>query len=451
MDIIRIKRGRDIHLRGAAVGKIEPAALPSRAAIQPTDFRGIRWRLLARPGDPVQVGTPVLEDKAGTDIRIVSPVSGRVAEVNRGEKRALHSIVFELDGKQEGLKFPQYSPEIIPRLSREEVLENLLATGLWPFIRQRPFSRIADPAHAPKSIFIRAINTDPLAPDIAFLLQGHESLFQTGIDILRRLTERPLHLCCHSGASSPALTNCRGVNLHRFAGPHPAGTVGTHIHCIDPVRRGDVVWYIEAQDVLRIAESFLEGRFAAERIVAVTGEGATKRTYKRTVIGAPMASLMDVSSGNGLRLISGSVLSGTDVGRCGFLRFYDAQVTVIPEGGRRELLGWIVPGFGKFSFSRMFASSLTSKDGEEISINTDTHGSTRPIVLSALYDRYVALDIPVFFLLRAIVAGDIEEAERLGLLECDEEDFALCSFACPSKTDFGRIVRQGLDVLEREG
>jgi Na+-transporting NADH:ubiquinone oxidoreductase subunit A len=456
MAVFRIKQGKDIRLKGAADREIAIMPLPPKAAVQPSDFRGLKPRLCVKAGDAVKVGTPILEDKVYSPIKVVSPVSGRVAAINRGKKRFLLEIVIESDGRQEAVAFQKFSREEIPHLTKETIEDHLLKSGLWPVIRQRPFSRLAHPDESPKSIFVHAMNTEPLAPEADFILHGREAQFQAGLDILQKLTQGKIYLCAQEGARFKALTEAqdaclpdRQVEMHYFSGPHPAGNVGTHIHYLDPVHKGDHVWYVEAQDVLRIASLFLDGVYSAERIVAVTGEGAAKRIYAKTIVGAPLSLLLAGSRLEGMCCISGSVLTGKDVGHGGYLRFYDSQVTVIPEGGERKFLGWLSPGFDKYTFSKMFASSFLPQG--EASLTTDKHGSDRAIVLNDVYDRLVALDIMTYFLVKAIYGEDIEEMERLGILECDEEDFALCTFACPSKTDVGAMIRQGLDLIEHEG
>lgn len=449
MAVFSIKQGRDIPLKGAAERRIAAMPLPSKIAVQPSDFRGLKARIPVKANDLVKVGTPVLEDKNYPSIKVVSPVSGRIAAINRGEKRVLLDIVIEADGKQEKKVFRKYGREDIGHLSKEEITASLLEGGLWPAIRQRPFSRIAHPDEAPKSIFVHAMSTEPLALDADFILEGKEGLFQAGLDILKKLSKGKVYVCARQGAKPKALTAAQGVETHYFAGPHPSGNVGTHIHYLDSVHKGDHVWYVEAQDVLRIASFFLEGVYPCERIVAVTGEGAANRVYAKTILGAPVSLLLKGSKLQGMRCLSGSVLTGKDVGPEGFLRFYDSQVTVIPEGGRREFLGWLSPGFGRYTFSKAYASAFLPKN--EVSLTADKHGSDRAIVLNNVYDHLVALDVMTYFLIKAIYGGDIEEMERLGILECDEEDFALCTFACPSKTDVGAMIREGLDLIEHEG
>ena len=449
MACYRITKGRDIQLKGEAKKEIVSFPLSQKVALQSSDFCGLRARLVVKETDPVKIGSPILVDKDRPQIKIVSPASGKVAVVVRGEKRILEQIIIETDGRQETAQFTRYSENDIPSLSREKVRDHLLEGGLWPVVRERPFSKIADPEHTPKSIFIHAMDTQPLAGDIDFILKDKEKNFQLGLDIIKHLTTGKVHLSIASSAQSKALTQARNVEIHQFKGPHPAGNVSTHIHFIDPINKGEVVWYIEAQDVLRIAELFVKGIYSPERIVAVTGEGAKNRVYAKTVVGAPLSLLLQGSSLDGMRCLSGSILTGKNVGKDGYLCFYDSQITVIPEGGKREFLGWLAPGFNKYTLSKTFVSSFIPVKG--FSLNTDEHGSHREIVMNHIYDSLVPLDIYTYFLIKAILAGDIEEAEKLGILECDVEDFALCTFACPSKFDVSAMIQKGLETIEREG
>lgn len=450
MGTFHIRKGRDISIKGAAAKQIIQAPLPAQVAIQPTNFHGIKSHLLVHVDSTVMVGTTLFTDRAYPEIKFASPVSGKVVAINRGEKRVLLEIVIATDGRQEPLIAPQVSTDQIKGLSRETVVDYLLEGGLWPFIRQRPFSKVANPNDHPKSIFIQAMNTEPLALDSDFILNGQETLFQAGLDIVRKLTIGDTHLCFSIDAKSKALTQAQNVKIHQFSGPHPAGNISTYIHCIDPLKKGDIIWYFNAQDIVRVAMLFLHGLFLPECYVAITGEGAQNRHYVKTIIGASLKSLVKEETTLGaLRYISGSILTGTDVGKDGFLCFYDSQITLIPQGGKRNFLEWLMPGFDKYSFTKTFASSF--RPPREASLDTDTHGSQRAIVMNHIYDTLVPLDIMTFFLLKAVIVGDIEEAERLGILECDEEDFALCSFACPSKVDVGAIIRSGLDLIEKEG
>lgn len=449
MGTFLIKKGRDISLKGTAKKEMADISLPKRVALQPPDFKGLDLRLVVKVDDKVKIGTTVLSDKANPRICIASPASGTVVAINRGEKRALLSVVIELDGRQETEAYQTFTEEQIHNISREAVVDTLLKGKLWPVIRQRPFSKTANPNTKPKSIFVHAMNTEPLALDVDVALKDKEKEFQLGLTILKRLTGGDVHVCFKEGAESKALTQAAGVQTHSFFGPHPAGNVSTHIHYVDPVNKGDLVWYVEAQDVLRIAALFLKGIYPVERIVAVTGEGAIGRQiYAKTIMGAPLSVFVDDDIKEEMRYLSGSVLSGKDVGYHGYLRFYDSQVTILPKGGRRELFGWLAPGVNKYTFSKTFISSFLPK--RQASLDSDVHGSLRAIVLNNIYDSLVPLDIMIYFLLKAVLSENIEEAEELGILECDEEDFALCTFACPSKIDVGGIIGQGLDLIERE-
>lgn len=449
MGSFSIHKGRDIHLKGAAKKEIVTIPLPKCVAVQPPDFPGLSPRLHVKVDDHVKVGTTIFSDKGVPDIQVASPASGKVVAINRGDKRVLLSIVIETDGRQEAESHPKFPREEIRALSKAEITDVLLKGHLWPVLRQRPFSKVADPHLKPKSIFVHAMNTEPLAGDVDFILQGREAEFQAGLDVLKGLIDGNVHLCFARGATSKALTQAANVQKHTFSGPHPAGNVSTHIHYVDPINKGDLVWYVEAQDALRIGSLFLNGVYPAERIVAVTGEGAAgHQVYAKTIVGAPLSSLLGGTTLQQVRCLSGSVLSGKDVGSGGHLRFYDSQVTVIPEGGKRELLGWLLPGARKYTFSRTFLSAFLPQ--REVSLDSDEHGSHRTIVLNDIYDSLVSLDIMTYFLIKAVLAGNIEEMEALGILECDEEDFALCTFACPSKTNVGGIIGQGLALIEKE-
>lgn len=449
MAVIRTRKGRNIPLKGQAEKNISDLPLPKRVGIQPKDFRGLNPRVAVKVNDTVKVGTPILTDKVIEGVQVVSPVSGKVVAINRGDKRALIYIVIESDGKQEKISFATFSENQIASLDVAKVKTQLLNSGMWVALRQRPFSKIAHPHDTPKSIFVHAMNTEPLAPDYDFILSEYQSVFQVGLDVLTKLTSGDVHLCVDHQAKSSALTQAKNVRSHQFSGPHPCGNVSTHIFHIDPIQKGEIVWYIEAWDVVRIGTLFLTGCYSEEKYVAVTGESAVRRYYAKTVEGAPMQDLLDGCDFEKTRCVSGSVLSGRDVGKQGFVGFYHSQVTAIPEGGRREFLGWMRPGLKKYTFSRTYLSALRSH--EEFSLDTGLKGGERAIVLNHIYDDLITLQIPTFFLLRAILSGDIDESEKLGILECDEEDFALCTFACPSKTEVGQIIRHGLDIIEKEG
>ncbi len=443
-----IKKGRDIPLKGAAEKKIIDLPLPRTVAVQPPDFKGIRPRLCVREGDIVEAGTIVFRDKDNPVLQVAAPVAGTVQAIQRGPKRVLEAVIINVAQKQHARKGKKASKTALDRLTSDEVIHLLLKTGLWPLIRQRPFSCVPPPNKKPKNIFIKAMNTEPLAPDMDLILDEKQSEFYAGLKVLAKLCDNTLHVCLSTASQSKALLEAEDVVLSKFSGPHPAGNVSTHIHHLAPLGKGETAWYVDAQDVARIGSFFLTGQFPHEKVIAVTGEQASKCYYARTTVGAPMKALLEQEDALDVRYLSGNVLTGQDVGYEGYVHFYDTQVTVLPLGGERELLGWLRWGKNKFTFSKTFASAFDAP--KKVSLDTALQGGLRAIVQNNVYDHLVPLDIMVYFLIRAILVRDWEEAEALGLLECDPEDFALCSFACPSKTDVVGIIRQGLEDLSRE-
>lgn len=455
MDEIKLKRGYNLRLEGGPLREFENAPFPDRAACKPTDFTGLKPRLLVSEGDRVKVGTPVFLDKNNESILFTSPVSGRIAGIVRGERRVIREIIIETDGKQsrENIKIPR-KPAV--SLSREDIITVLLKSGLFPLIRQRPFGKIADPNTAPRDIFISAMNTAPLAPDWNLIVSGSEGCFQKGLDVLSRLTAGKVHLAVDGshGNLSPGFTGAQGVELHYFSGPHPAGNVGVHIHHIAPIRgRSDVVWTASVQAVMSIGRLFLDGSLSPETVVAVTGSAALNRKYFRTVPGARLSSFIDDYYDETVRFISGDVLTGNKVEHQGFMSFYDNMVTIIHEPVRYELLGWTAPGSRKMSLSRTFLSYYISillprvKFEQKASLN----GSRRAFIVTGIYEKVLPMDILPIFLIKSILAGDIEEMEGLGIYELVEEDLALCEYIDPSKNDFQEILRRGLNLIEREG
>jgi len=285
----QIKQGKDIKLKGEADKQIVELALPAKIAVQPQDFKGLKLRLVVKEGDIVKRGSTLLTDKTNPEIKILSPLAGKISAINRGAKRALFQVVIDVDNQQDVETFQIYRQDELSNISSDDVKKVLLSGGLWCTVRQRPYSHIADPSQKPKSIFIHAMNTEPLALDVDTILEGQEELFQAGCTILSKLTDGVINVCVKESASSKTLTNLHDVQIHQFSGPHPAGNVGTHIHYVDPINKGDLVWFVEAQDVLNIARLFTQGTYPNERVVAITGEGASKNTYAKTVIGAPLS------------------------------------------------------------------------------------------------------------------------------------------------------------------
>ena len=446
-ELIRIKKGLDINLKGEAERKIQQLERASSYAIKPTDFIGIMPKMLVKPGDEVKVGTPLFFDKYNPQVRFTSPVSGRLLSINRGERRKILEIVIEAAGNDEFLEFQQGNPL---EMSREEIVENLLVSGSWPMIRTRPYSIIANPQKTPKAIFISGFNSAPLAPDLNFITKDFKQAFQTGIDALSKLTEGKIHLSVNAKqAVSETYSSSKRVVLHQIEGPHPAGNVGIQIHHIDPINKGEHVWYVQPQDVISIGNLFLKGRVDNSLIMAITGSEVLKPSYFRTIRGSIITPFIDKNVVTGdLRFISGDVLTGAEITRGGYLGFYDHQLTVIPEGRNFEFLGWALPGLEKYSVSRSFFSWLSPN--KKYRLDTNLKGGRRAFVMTGEYEKVFPMDIYPVQLLKAILIEDIDLMERLGIFEVSEEDMALCEFVCTSKMQVQKIVRQGLELMRKE-
>ena len=446
-DVIKIKQGLDIKLQGEADKIYKRTDRPAFCALKPGDFIGLLPKLTVKPGDEVKVGTELFYDKYHPEIKFTSPVTGVVSEILRGERRIIREVIIKTSEKDDFVKFETSG---LSAMTRDEVINTLLTSGLWPYIRQRPYSIIARPADVPKAIFISGFDTAPNAPDIDFIVKDHEIEFQKGIDVLNRLTEGTIHLSVDARyPMCKTFSNVKNVNLHKFKGPHPAGNVGVQIHHIDPVNKGEVVWHISPQNVVRTGRLFLNGQLDNTTVVALTGSEVQKPLYYKTIIGAGISSIVNDNLNEGdIRIISGNVLTGTKMEKNGFLGFYDHQISVIPEGRHHEFLGWANPGFGKYSFYRAFWSWL--KPEASYKIDTNLKGGERALVLTGKYEEVIPMDIYPMQLIKAILVDDIDAMEKLGIYEVDEEDFALAEFICPSKTEIQAIIRKGLDLIRKE-
>jgi len=443
---IKIKKGLDIRLVGEAEKvTVSPDSVDS-VVIRPTDFHALVPKCLVNPGDVVKAGTPLFYSKKHPEIQFCSPVSGEVAEVVRGAKRKLLAIRILADRET------SYVQAAVPQTesaSAEEIIAALCSNGLWPYIKQRPFDVIANPNAKPKAIFISAFDSSPLAPDMDFALQGYGPEFQKGIDALARIA--PVNLSVHtSRTKSEIFLKAKNVQLHTVSGPHPSGNVGVQIHHISPINKGEVVWTVNPQDVVIIGRLFTENRYNALRVVALTGSEVTRRRYAKVITGVPLRSLLNdnLNHENNIRIINGNVLTGNTEPADGNLGFYDSQVTVIPEGHEPELFGWALPGFGKFSMNHSFFSWLAP--GKKYTLNTNMHGEERAFVVSGEYEKVFPMNIFPVYLLKSILANDIERMEELGIYEVAPEDFALCEFVCTSKIETQQIVREGLDLVMSE-
>jgi Na+-transporting NADH:ubiquinone oxidoreductase subunit A len=444
---VKIKKGFDIRIRGIAEKQVVQGIGSDLYAVKPEDFPGLIPKLNVKQGDTVQAGTPLFHDKIHPEIVFTSPVSGKVLSVTRGERRKMLEVVVEKEGDS-FIDFGKSDPSV---LSREKIKEALLASGLWPVIRQRPFHIIARPSDVPKAIFISGFDSSPLAPDYNFIMDNSsQELFQTGITALKKLTDGKVNLVLNGkGNSSELLKNTSGVVISYFSGPHPSGNVGVHIHHLDPLNKGEVVWFVNLQDVVTLGTFFSKGVYMNERIIALTGSEVIVPRYFRVRSGISVGPVVKDNLKEGhLRFISGNALTGSRIESDGYLGFYDSQVTVLPEGDHFEFFGWASPGINKFSFTKTFASRLIPK--KTYVLDTNLHGGERAFVMTGLYEKVVPMDLYPMQLLKAILAEDIDMMENLGIYEIAEEDFALCEFICPSKIEIQSIVRKGLNLMIKE-
>lgn len=467
MAVHRIKQGLNLPITGEPEQTVDTAPAPRRVALVAADYIGMKPTMHVKPGDDVRRGQLVFEDKKTPGVRFTALAGGKVTAVNRGAKRALQSVVIELDederaGKGSTARFSSYSGKHPAELNGDQVRELLVESGLWTAIRVRPYSRVAAPDTRPRSIFVTAADSNPLAPDVSAVLAGRGDDFERGLVALGKLTEGLVYVCKAPGTELQTPQDGR-FRVEEFSGPHPSGTVGVHIHRLDPVDRHKLVWYVGYQDVATIGKLFATGELDVERVISLAGPPVEHPRLLRTRLGASIDSLVDGElataadpSSNGgeapeYRLISGSVLSGrAAAGEIhGYLGRYHQQISVLREDRRREFLGWMGPGAGKFSVLPAFLSRLIP--GKKFDLTTSTQGSPRAIVPLGLYEKVFPIDIPPTFLLKSVVMGDVEKAEELGVLELDEEDLALCSFVDPGKHDFGVYLRDLLMTLEKEG
>lgn len=445
---VKIRRGLNIKLLGEAEKITTVQEQIDTVRIAPADFHPFTPKLLVQAGDEVKAGTPLFFLKEHPDVMVCSPVSGEVVEVERGEKRRILGIRILAD---KSIAYQRFEPFDYRAADREALIQRLCQMGLWPFFRQRPFDVVAHPKQVPKAIVVSAFDTAPLAPDMDFVVHGNGPDFQTGLELLTRLTPGKVHLNVHETRTrSDIFLNARNVTLNVFDGPHPASNPGVQIHHLDPINKGEVVWTISVPDLLCLGKSITENQFVASRVIALTGSEMLKRRYVKTVIGA---SLKNVLAGNithpeSTRIISGNVLTGLNVGMDGYLGYYHSQVTAIPEVQEPEMLGWIAPGFKKFSINHSYFSWLMP--GRKYVLNSGLQGEKRPFVVTGEYEKVFPMDIYPVQLIKSILANDLELMENLGAYEVAPEDFALCEFVCTSKNPVQKIVREGLDLLMKE-
>ena len=445
-DQIRLKKGLDLPIAGAALCEVTGHVAPGLVAVKPTDFRGLVPRLLVKEGDSVKAGTPLFADKKVPEMVFCSPVSGTVDAIVRGDKRKLLEVRVKADGKNEAVQFD------IPKaasLDKEGMTALLLKSGLWPCIKQRPFGTVADPQAEPKAIFISGMNTAPLGADPEFTLKDDIQAVQAGVEALGRLTRGGVHLSLDArNFPGGAFHKLTGVVFHQFEGPHPAGNVGVQINHISPIGKGEVVWTVDLHLVAVIGRFFLKGVYDTRRIIAVAGPAAVNPSYVEVPCGVSMKDLSAYFSEGDVRVVSGDVLSGEAIGRDGFLGFFHNQVSVLSEGRYYEMFGWINPlRSKKFSVSRAYPAFLRRK---KYDMDTNENGGERPFLMNDVYGKVLPMDIYPLYLFKACLAGDLDKMEQLGIYEVIEEDVALCEYVCPSKIGIQHIIRDGIELMMKE-
>ena len=446
--MIKIRRGLDLPLSGAPQQSIEDAAVVSQVAVIGADYVGMKPTMAVREGDRVKLGQVLFSDKKTTGVHFTAPAAGVVNSINRGAQRVLQSVVIDIDG-DDAIEFATCAASDLASLTAEQVAENLQASGLWAALRTRPFSKVPAIDSRPRSIFVTAIDTHPLAANPAPIIAAQQDAFAQGLELLTKLTDGQVFICSAAETQVPQVT---GTQVERFEGVHPAGLASTHIHMLDPVSATKTVWTVGYQDAIAFGQLFATGKLPTERIVALSGPMVIKPRLVRTRLGASTTQLLDGETAQGEfenRVISGSVLGGsTAFGAMAFLGRYNNQITVLQEGKKREFMGWLSTGSKKHSMQNIFLSSMNRS--REVALNTSTNGSQRSMVPIGAFERLMPLDILPTQLLRSLVVGDIVNAQELGCLELEEADLALMTYACAGKYEYGAILRNVLTRIEKE-
>ena len=447
---VSIRRGLNIPIAGAPEQSIHEANEVGWVALVAKDYQGLQPRLMVEVGDRVRLGQALLTDKGNPEVLFTSPGCGEVVAIHRGERRSLQSVVIRLEGDEEET-FASHDRSALTKLDRQDVRDVLLASGLWTSFRTRPFSRIPSAEASPHSIFVTAIDTNPLAGDPGVVIGERPQEFSDGVAVISRLTDGKVYVCQASGPDIE-LPKVESVTPAVFDGPHPAGLPGTHIHFLDPVSDNRSVWHVSYQDVIAIGALFTTGRLSTERVVALGGPLVRRPRLLRARMGASTEDLLQGEiDPTECRVISGSILGGRRAaGRARYLGPYDVQISVLREDRNRRFLNWLAPGFDNFSAIRAFTSALRPRS-HRFPLTTSQHGSPRAMIPIGNFEKVMPLDILPAPLLKALIVQDTETARALGCLELDEEDLALCSFVCCSKYEYGAFLRDALNHIEKDG
>ncbi|PMJ90133.1 Na(+)-translocating NADH-quinone reductase subunit A [Vibrio sp. 10N.261.55.A7] len=446
--MITIKKGLDLPIAGAPSQVINDGKTISKVALLGEEYVGMRPTMHVRVGDEVKKAQILFEDKKNPGVKFTSPASGKVIEVNRGAKRVLQSVVIEVSGDEQ-VTFDKFEANQLAGLGRDAIETQLVDSGLWTALRTRPFSKVPAIKSKTQAIFVTAMDTNPLAAQPEVIINEQSDAFIAGLDILSNLTDGSVYVC-KAGTSLPRSSQTN-VTEHVFDGPHPSGLVGTHMHHLFPVNSENIAWSINYQDVIAFGKLFLTGELYTDRVVSLAGPVVNNPRLIRTILGASVQDIADNELIPGeVRVISGSVLTGTHAtGPHAYLGRYHVQVSALREGREKDLFGWAMPGKNKFSVTRTFLGHIFK--GQLFNMTTTTNGSDRAMVPIGNYEKVLPLDMEPTLLLRDLCAGDIDSAQRLGALELDEEDLALCTFVCPGKYEYGQLLRECLDKIEKEG
>lgn len=450
---ITIKNGLDLPMEGAAGTGTATIASAASVSVYPSEYTGVKFKLIVKEGDRVKRGSELGFNKKYEAFKLRAPAAGTIKSIVLGDRRSLQEIIIDVEG-DETESFATFTPESALSADREAMLAHLNHTGVMGLLRQRPFNKLADSSVAPKSIFVNAMSTAPFRPDAHFLVQGKENAFQTGLNALTRLSDGPVYLCAAAEKKSAddAITKAQNVNVSYFSGPHPSGNTSTHIHYLDPILPGDTVWTLRVSDVIRMGEVLTSGLVPNTQTVFLAGNGVKEecRGYITAPAGSSLAAILDGRLEEGeQRLIRGDVLAGDTTSQEGNLHFYDQGFVVLPEDRERHLMGWYAPTTTQWSSHRVVPSNWLK--GKTFTMGTSSRGSHRAMVFTGILDKYTPLDLMVDYMIRACIGKDTDEAIELGILETDPEDFALCTVVCPSKTDYGQIIADGLALIEKEG
>lgn len=444
--VIKLRKGLDVNLKGKPAKDLISVQPSGLFALMPDDFTGMKPKVLVKEGETVKVGDALFVDKNLPEVKFVAPVSGKVALVERGERRKVLSVRIEADEKQQ---YVDFGKKDLAQMTGDAVKETLLETGLFAFFKQRPYDVTANPSDTPKAIFVSAFNSMPLSADFEYVLYGREADFQTGLDALSKLATT--HLGVHKKQTAAALKEAKNVVVTVYDGAAPAGNVGVHINHVAPINKGEVVWTIGAEEVIFIGHLFNTGKLDFTRVVAFAGSEVNTPAYCKMVVGQQLSTLVkgNVSTDKNIRIINGNVMTGVKTTADGFLGAHTTEVNVIPEGDDvHEMFGWIMPRFNDYSSSRAYMSWLMCK--KEFKLDARVKGGERHMIMSGEYDKVFPMDIFPEQLIKAIITGDIDRMEALGIYEVAPEDFAICEFVDSSKLELQRIVREGLDMLRKE-